>query len=161
MENKTEKQAKRWLIETMGLREDDITKSRGTPDFLTPIGGFEVKKLYGDKIIFYSNQLEILARYPDVTILIFDGDGHFVRKASYLDIDLEHSVLGDIRVINSQMTSIQITRSVAMQLQSLGKMHDTYDDILRRLLNGSKGEPDENWRVDRDESTRVGHHQEG
>jgi len=161
MENKSERQAKKWLIEKMGLREKDITKSKGTPDFLTPIGGFEVKKLYGDKIIFYNDQLDILARYPDVKILIFNGDGHLVRQASYSDIDMEYGTLGDIKVVNSQRTSIQITKDLAVRLQSLGKMGDTYDEVLRRLLERNKGEAHEDRGDARDEFDGVGHHQEG
>jgi hypothetical protein len=165
MENKSERQARKWLIEEMGLREEDIVKNKGTPDFLTPIGGFEVKKLYRNKIIFYSDQLDILARYPDVKILIFNGDGHLVKEASYSDIDTEHSMLGDIEVVDSQMTSIQISKDLRKRLQSLGKMGDTYDDVLQRLLNGinpgRKGEPHEDRGVKTNESTGNCHQQAG
>ena len=166
MENKTEKQAREWLVTTMGLRKEDITKSKGTPDFLTPIGGFEVKKLYGDKIIFYSDQLEILARYPDVTILIFNGDGHFVRKATYPDIDLERGALGDIKVINTQMTSIQVSKELVAKLQSLGKWGDTYSTIIRRLLDEqypeqSKGDQYEDRGDKTDESTGISDQDKG
>jgi len=133
------------------LREDEIVKSKGTPDFVTPIGGFEVKKLYGDKIIFYSNQLEELSRFPDVKILIFNGTGEFVKEASYADIDLNHGKLWDFKVINSEITSIQISRYVKERLQALGRMHDTYSTIIERLLDGSKGDAHEDRRAARDE----------
>lgn len=45
------------------------------------------------------------------------------------------------------MTTIQVTRAVAAQLQSLGRWGDTYSTIIERLLDrgnpGKKGAPDE------------------
>ncbi len=140
MKNKSEQVAVRWLVANKGLREEDIVKSKGTPDFLTPIGGFEVKKLYGNKIIFYSNQIEELKRFPNVTILVVDGDSKLKKEALFSEIDLEQGVLGDIEVLQTNMTSIQVTKSTAKRLQCLGKMGDTYSAVIERLLNGNRPE---------------------
>jgi hypothetical protein len=139
--NKSELEAKRWLVRNKGLREDEIVKSKGTPDFLTPIGGFEVKKLYGDKIIFYSDQMEELARFPEARILVFRDNGELVKEALFSEIDLGRGTLGDLQVVQTDMLTIQVTKSTAKQLQGLAGWGETYDTVIRRLLNGAKGEP--------------------
>lgn len=62
---------------------------------------------------------------------------------------------------NERLTTIQVTRATAKELQSLGRWGDTYDAIIRRLLNGQKpageGEPDEDRGDKTDESTGNGH----
>ena len=63
------------------------------------------------------------------------------------------------------MTTIWIEKSLTQELRKLGTMDDNYSTVIRRLLNGcqpaGKGEPHEDRGVERDESARVGHHQEG
>lgn len=138
--NKSESEARKWLVREKNLKEGEIVKTHGTPDFLTPIGGFEVKKLYGDKIIFYGDQLEELARFPDVKILVFNGNGKFVREALYSEIDLTRGILGDWKIIATDMTTIQVKKSTAKKLQARWKFGDTYDAVINRLFNGRKPE---------------------
>lgn len=60
------------------------------------------------------------------------------------------------------MTSIQVQRSTAKQLQNLwGKWNDTYDAVILRLINGVKGDPHEDKGDERDESVGGSPHQEG
>ena len=63
------------------------------------------------------------------------------------------------------MTTIPVQKSTARAIVALGKMGDTYDSVILRLLNGSnpgrEGETHEDRGDARDESTGVGHHQEG
>ena len=62
--------------------------------------------------------------------------------------------MGTVSKEKKPMTTIQVEKAVALELQSLGRWGETYSMIIRRLLNGSKGEPDE----DRgDESTGNRH----
>lgn len=75
--NKTEKLALSWLSETYGVSESNIAfSSNTTPDFVLPDGqGFEVKRLYGDKIIIYPDQIKALEEDPRHTVLVFKADG--------------------------------------------------------------------------------------
>jgi hypothetical protein len=155
--NKSELKAKQWLVENKNLKEEDIFKSKGTPDFLTPIGGFEVKKLYGDKVIFYSDQLDELTRFPDVKVLVFDGDGEFKKEILVSDIDREKGTLGEFRVVETGMITIQVTKSTREQLKSMGKMGDTYDAVIQHLVNGKKPEGGPHGGHE-DESTGTGYH---
>jgi hypothetical protein len=43
------------------------------------------------------------------------------------------------RVGLAQITTIQIKSTTKRRLQKLGRKGDTYDDIVRRLINGSEG----------------------
>ncbi len=71
--NITEFQARRWIAKAANVREDEIRYSKtSTPDFTLPDGStYEVKRLYGDKIIVYPSQLEALSYSPDTEILVF------------------------------------------------------------------------------------------
>jgi len=51
------------------------------------------------------------------------------------------------------MTTIWIERDLAQELRKLGTMDDNYSTVIRRLLNGSKGDADDNRGAARDEST--------
>ena len=59
--------------------------------------------------------------------------------------------MGTVKKEKEAMTTIQVKRSVAAQLQGLGKWGDTYSTIIERLLNGSKGDAHEDRGITRDE----------
>ena len=61
--------------------------------------------------------------------------------------------MGTVKKEKEAMTTIQVKRSVAAQLQGLGKWGDTYSTIIERLLNGSKGDAHEDRGVAGDEHT--------
>jgi len=67
-----EKKAFDWLLR-QGYREEDITYNpNSTPDFVTSDGrGWEVKRLYKGRIEFTKNQLEVLKKSPNITVLVF------------------------------------------------------------------------------------------
>lgn len=50
-----------------------------------------------------------------------------------------------------RMITIQVEAELAEMLKDRGRMGDTYSVVIRRLLNGSKGDADENRGVTRDE----------
>ena len=64
-----------------------------------------------------------------------------------------------VRKAEEEMTTLQVTKRLAKELQGLSKgWRDTYEAIIWRLLNGSKGEP----HGDReDEPTRIGDDERG
>lgn len=69
--------------------------------------------------------------------------------------------MGTVDKEKRAMTTIQVEKAIALELQTLGRWGDTYSTIIRRLLNGSRGDPHEDRREARDESTWDGHRQEG
>jgi len=58
------------------------------------------------------------------------------------------------------MTTIGVQKSTAKRLQGLWReWDDTYDSVILRLINGSKGNPHEDRGDGDNESTGVGHKQ--
>lgn len=55
------------------------------------------------------------------------------------------------------MTTIWIERDLAQELRLLGTMDDTYTTVIRRLLNGKKGDAGESRGVTGDEHTGDSH----
>ena len=55
------------------------------------------------------------------------------------------------------MTTIWIEKDLAQELRKLGTMDDNYTTVIRRLLNGSKGDPHEDRGDKTDEPTRNRH----
>ena len=71
----------------------------------------------------------------------------------------------DISKAQKGFTTISVKKATALKLQGVASWGETYDSVILRLLNGSnpgrEGEAHEDRGDARDESTRVGHHQEG
>ena len=57
----------------------------------------------------------------------------------------------------SQKSSIQLSKALIARLGALGKKGDTYEVIIWRLLNGSKGDAHEDRGDKTDESSGNGH----
>jgi len=58
-----------------------------------------------------------------------------------------------------KMTTIQVEREVAEMLKGFGRMGDTYSAVIRRLMNGRKGDAHDYPREAEDEHTGSGGHQ--
>ena len=71
--NNTERKAVDWLVETTGVdRLTIIYQAARSPDLIMPDGTqYEVKKLYGDVIIFTNNQVNLLRGIGNFTVLVF------------------------------------------------------------------------------------------
>ena len=69
--------------------------------------------------------------------------------------------MGNIKKSKEPMTTIQVTKSVATKLQSLGRWGDTYSLIIECLLNGSKGAPYEDRGAKSNESTGISNQESG
>ena len=71
----------------------------------------------------------------------------------------------DISKAQKGMTTISVKKATALKLQGLASWGETYDSVILRLLNGSnpgrEGETHEDRGDARNESARVGPHQEG
>jgi hypothetical protein len=112
--NTTELIARDWLINEKGYSKSDITKNNGTPDFICRGGKrYEIKKLYGNKIIFYSNQTKILK--DEDFILVFDGDK---IKDSFQWKDKDKSLF-EIIEVNKNCCIVLIEEDTHKQLKEL------------------------------------------
>ena len=88
----TEEKAFRWLLK-QGVNENDIQFSRiRSPDFTTPLGGYEVKKLYkaktlNDYVYFHREQYEKLLELNSNVIVISDDsdDPHLITTMKELE----------------------------------------------------------------------------
>lgn len=71
--NKTEKTARQWVAKEHSVLDVEVIFStKGTPDFTTPDGTkYEVKRLYGDKIIIFPAQASALREQSDIKVLVF------------------------------------------------------------------------------------------
>ena len=62
-----------------------------------------------------------------------------------------------VGIDKSQKSSIQLSKALIAKLGALGKKGDTYEVIIWRLLNGSKGDTHEDRGDKTDESSGNGH----
>lgn len=129
--NKTEIMALEWLIQRGYKRNEIIINSNTSPDFICMDGKrYEVKFLYGNKLIFSHVQSKIL-KNKDL-ILVFSRD-NFVNEFLWGNRDktpFEIKILPD-----SPFTKIQIDKELVNRLIKLKEMGDTYSDVIRRLLD--------------------------
>lgn len=128
--NKVELMAIEWLKQK-GYKESDFVHLHNkSPDFICHDGSrYEVKFLYGDKLIFSKKQTDILK--PSDNILVFDRKG-FVKQFQWKS---RKKTSFQIKVISSEnMRKIELERDVAEKLIHLKKVGDTYSDVIKRLL---------------------------
>jgi len=104
--NTTEKLARGWIAKEHDISEQEIVfLSTGTPDFTTPGGiKYEIKRLYGDKIILYPSQVRAFRGDPAIQVAIFaDGADKpiLITPSSTITeaIDCGKSVVSNIRII--------------------------------------------------------------
>lgn len=71
--NNTERIARQWVAEKHSIPEEEVVYScRSTPDLVTPDGTkYEVKRLYGDKIILFPVQVATMREQSDIQVLVF------------------------------------------------------------------------------------------
>lgn len=134
MLNKTELMALEWL-KNQGYKEKDIIRvPNQSPDFLCMDGKrYEVKFLYGNKIIFYSTQVKNLK--DDDIILVFDRDS-LITKFLWKDRD---KVPLNIKILVTEgKIKLSMDKDVVNSLIKLKKVGDSYSDVVRKLLKECK-----------------------
>ena len=136
MVNKTEQKAIEWLKEKGYSYEQIKINGNSTPDFICNDGKrYEVKLLYGNKIIFYSNQTEKML--DDDIVLVFNKSG-FVEEFKWNE--RENSSI-KITSVKDDTTMIRIQKSTAKRIKKLKLCSlDPYDEILDRLLKRLKND---------------------
>lgn len=132
MVNKTELMALEWLKTNEGYKENEIIKnSNSSPDFICQDGKrYEIKFLYGNRIIFYSTQIKNL-KDNDI-ILVFDRT-KLITKFLWKD---REKISIDVQIVEiKDRTTIQIEKKTLEKLKKLRiTKRETYDEILNRLI---------------------------
>lgn len=141
---KTERLALSWLLR-QGYGEGDVKFNwRGSPDFLLADGRrVEVKRLYGDTIIFSEKQLGELADEDEVAVFR-EGDEEPVavfpfrevkealRRGGWLRLG-DRSLL--VRVVGGEMLRIRCGKQTAARFKRLAARFGNYEDCLLSLMD--------------------------
>jgi len=137
--NKTEGKALNWIL-GQGYKHQDIIYKK-TPTFIISNNKkFEVKRLYGNQIIFYNKQYQILKKISNILILVFrDNESEPFLKFKFDEIkDLKKQYKGiDINWVNidEKIKTIRISEKTKERLKKFGKMGENYEQLINRLLN--------------------------
>ena len=135
--NKTEEKALEWLIK-QGYKNLIYKK---IPTFITSENKkFEIKRLYGNQIIFYNKQYQILKKSNNVQILIFrDNESSPFLKFKFDEIkDLKKQYKGiEINWVNidEKIKTIRLSEKTKDRLKKFGKMDEDYEQLINRLLD--------------------------
>ena len=135
--NKTEEKAFKWII-SQGYKNLIYKK---TPTFITSDNkNFEIKRLYGNQIIFYNKQYQILKKLTNILILVFrDNENKPFLKFKFDEIkDLKKQYKGiEINWVNidEEIKTIRLSEKTKERLKKFGKMGENYEQLINRLLN--------------------------
>ncbi|MAF50722.1 MAG: hypothetical protein CMH64_01395 [Nanoarchaeota archaeon] len=137
--NKTQERALNWLIQE-GHKKQDITFKQSSPCFFIKDKKYDVKRLYGNQIIFYNNQYKQLKKFPNTTILVFrDNESSPYQKINFSEIKDLPSRYKDIEInwvdISTQVRTLRISDKTKERLQEHGKMGEDFDNLINRLLD--------------------------
>jgi len=128
--NKTELMALKWLKQ-QGYKDNEILrKSNTSPDFVCADSKrYEVKFLYGDKLIFSYIQSKTLK--DDDIILVFDRD-KFISKFYWKDRDKTNF---NVYIMKPVGTSMQVDTETLEKLKQLKiTKRESYNEIINRLM---------------------------
>ena len=136
--NNTEEKALNWLI-SQGYKSNTIIYKK-TPTFISTDKKFEVKRLYGNQIIFYNKQYQTLKKLNNVLILVFrDNENEPFLKLKFEEIrDLKKQYKG-VEInwvgIDEKVRTVRLSEKTKERLKKFGKMDEDYDQLLTRLLD--------------------------
>jgi len=137
--NKTQERALNWLI-SQGYKKQEIIFRQTSPCFFIKDKKFDVKRLYGNQIIFYNSQYLELKKDPSVAILVFrDNESEPYQKIMFKEIEKLPSHYKGIEInwvdIDTKVKAIRISEKTKERLQEHGKMGEDFDSLINRLLN--------------------------
>ena len=100
---------------------------------------FDVKRLYGNQIIFYNKQYLNL-KNTSTTILVFrDNEASPYLKIPFQELKDLPSHYKDIEIIwvdiATKVRAIRVSEKTKDRLQEHGKMGENFDTLLNRLLD--------------------------
>lgn len=137
--NESEELVYNWLIKTKKYKANEIRfQIRTSPDFICEDGkGYEAKRLNGSSITFSSSQLDDLKK-NNSTIIVTDNAKKEIIKV-FPCADINKITFPRIYIKNiKDITTIQLTLETKNRLKQFGYKAETYDSILRRLMNAAK-----------------------
>lgn len=148
--NNTEAKAKKWLAYSYGLGEHEVVYSSSLyfPDFTLPDGKtFEVKRLYGDKIIVYTSQIEMLRVYENTRVLVFAEPVSPIANVSGKQlveaVDNETNLAGNIKItiawegryqIQLDPETNELLKTYKRTFVPTGEYTDIIKEVLRHFL---------------------------
>lgn len=138
--NKTQERALNWLI-AQGHKKQDIVFKQSSPCFFIKDKQYDVRRLYGNQIIFYNRQYVQLKKYPQSTILVFrDNENTPHLKINFSDIKDLPSHHKGIELnwvdIDNKVRAIRVSEKTKSRLQEYGKMGENFNQLINRLLDG-------------------------
>ncbi|MBU2639602.1 MAG: hypothetical protein KKG75_02740 [Nanoarchaeota archaeon] len=136
--NKTQERALNWLI-TQGYKKQDIIFKQSSPCFFVKEKKYDIKRLYGNQIIFYNKQYSQLKKQSSTIILIFrDNESEPYLKINFSEIKDLPSRYKDIEInwvdISTKVRTLRVSEKTKDRLQGYGKMGEDFDTLLNRLL---------------------------
>lgn len=137
--NKTEEKGLNWLIGEGYKRGEIIYKK--IPTFITlDDKKFEVKRLYGNQIIFYSSGYNKLKNMKDVNILVFrDHENKPFLRFKFDEIKDRPKYYKEIEInwvgFDQKIKTIRVREKTKLRLQSYGKMGENFDELINNLLD--------------------------
>lgn len=129
--NNTELYAKKWLLKNGYKEEEIIFRQNSSPDFICKDGKrFEVKYLYGNKLIFSKKQEDNLKK-TDI-ILVFDKNG---LKAQFNWGDKDKTMFEVIVYdTNKGNTTIKASEKLWNFLNQNKQMSESFEDVIWRYI---------------------------
>jgi len=144
--NKVQEKAISWLMQQGNKKEDIALRQNKSPNFITKDNRkYEVKRLYGNQIIFYNSQYQQLKHNPKTLVLVFrDNETAPFLKFKFEEISsmIKNYKGIEINWVNQQqdINAIRITKKTKERLESFGKMGENFDKLINRLLDKIKNE---------------------
>lgn len=137
--NKTQERALNWLI-AQGNRKNEIIFKQSSPCFYIKDKQYDVRRLYGNQIIFYNRQYTQLKKYLHATILVFrDNENEPYLKINFSDLkDLPNNYKG-VEInwvdVNNKVKTIRVSEKTKYRLQEYGKMGEDFNQLINRLID--------------------------
>ncbi len=137
--NKTQERALNWLI-SQGYKKQEIVFKQSSPCFSIKDKKFDVKRFYGNQIIFYNKQYSELKKNSNTIILVFrDNENEPYLKINFNELKNLPTHYRGIELnwvdIDNEVKTIRVSEKTKSRLQNYGKMGEDFDQLINRLLD--------------------------
>jgi len=135
--NQSERAAYEHLQEKLGYKESDITRknAKQNPDFICPDKAYEVKRLYGNTITVYKNQVEDIEEHKTEILVVDDSE---VVESFLWENREGTSVNVNIHEQNQKSVPKRVSDEVEEHVSNNQKDDEDWMDALDRLLGLNK-----------------------
>lgn len=133
-----ELKAFRWLLREYNLTEKDIKYNYNiNPDFVTPVGNFEVKSLNGRSIVFSKKQIDAMQKISKLIVLVFSKKDMPIFQIPFQEIDFKNRKWGDLNIYISNPLSTHTIAISERNHEALITARDIFEaDFGKRLSLG-------------------------